>query len=100
MVGRLYDLRRWRRQARAYLRAHPLCRFCEAAGRVTMARVVDHVVPHRGDEVLFFDETNWQGLCPSCHSGAKRELEISGTLRGCDIHGRPLDPAHPWHVKG
>ena len=30
----------------------------------------------------------------------KQEFEKSGTLRGCDVHGRPLDPNHPWNNDG
>jgi 5-methylcytosine-specific restriction enzyme A len=33
----------------------------------TVASVVDHIIPHRGDPDLFWDETNWQCLCKSCH---------------------------------
>ena len=40
---------------------------CQAAGRVVPATVVDHVVPHRGDPVLFWDEGNWARLCKRCH---------------------------------
>ena len=58
---------RWRRARAAYLTRHPLCVPCQAAGRVVSAMVVDHVVPHRGDPVLFWDEANWQGLCKPCH---------------------------------
>ena len=36
----------------------------ERLGRRT---VVDHIVPHRGDARLFWDEDNWQPLCKSCH---------------------------------
>lgn len=69
-----YDAR-WRKARLAFLAAHPLCAECERAGRVTPARVVDHVVPHRGDQRLFWDEGNWQALCDhtspfDCH-GAK-----------------------------
>lgn len=32
------------------------------------AIVVDHVRPHRGDMVLFWDVANWQSLCLSCHN--------------------------------
>ena len=39
MTGRLYYLRRWRRASRASLARNPLCRMCEAAGRVTLATV-------------------------------------------------------------
>ena len=96
-MTRLYDLRRWRRASRAYLGAHPLCVMCEQQGRATLATVVDHVIPHKGDPVLFWDESNWQGLCATDHSGAKQELEKSGRVRGCDVHGVPLDPAHHWN---
>ena len=33
-----------------------------------MACVVDHLVPHRGDRLLFWDASNWQSLCESCHN--------------------------------
>ena len=58
---------RWRRARAAYLARHPLCVPCEGAGRLEAATVVDHVVPHRRDEMLFWDEANWQGLCKRCH---------------------------------
>lgn len=66
---------RWQRARAAYLAAHPLCVECAKHGRVTPARVVDHVRPHRGDQALFWDERNWQALCDhtspfDCH-GAK-----------------------------
>ena len=46
----------------AYLERHPLCVACRAEGRLEPATVVDHVVPHRGDLVLFWDERNWAAL--------------------------------------
>jgi 5-methylcytosine-specific restriction enzyme A len=58
---------RWRRARAAYLARHPLCVPCAAAGRLALATVVDHVVPHHGDQRLFWDESNWQGLCKPCH---------------------------------
>ena len=71
---------------------------CTAAGRVTMATVVDHIEPHKGDPELFWDEDNWQGLCKPCHDGAKAELERTGRIRGCDADGLPLDPGHHWNL--
>ena len=100
MTGRLYDRRRWRRASKLFLQAHPLCRMCEAAGRVRLAQVVEHVVPHKGDEEKFWDEANWQGLCATDHSAAKQAQEKSGRIRGCDVNGRPLDPNHPWNQEG
>ncbi len=58
---------RWRRARAAYLRSNPLCRACEARDRVTAATVVDHIVPHRGDQELFWNEENWQPLCKPDH---------------------------------
>jgi 5-methylcytosine-specific restriction protein A len=44
---------------------------CLAKDLVVAATVVDHIVPHRGDERLFWDSVNnWQSLCESCHNRA------------------------------
>jgi 5-methylcytosine-specific restriction endonuclease McrA len=70
---------------------------CTRRGIVTPANVVDHKRPHRGDEELFFDPDNLDSLCKPCHDGAKQEMEKSGTLRGCDLQGVPLDANHHWN---
>ena len=31
------------------------------------ATVVDHIIPHKGDMDIFWDEDNWQPLCKRCH---------------------------------
>ena len=36
-------------------------------GRAVTATVVDHITPHRGNPILFWDEGNWQSLCKPCH---------------------------------
>lgn len=51
----------------AFLQSHPLCAECRKLGRYTKATVVDHIVPHRGDQKLFWDRSNWQPLCKACH---------------------------------
>ena len=58
---------RWRKASKAYLHAHPLCVECERNGRYTVATVVDHIIPHRGDPELFWNTSNWQPLCKRCH---------------------------------
>jgi 5-methylcytosine-specific restriction enzyme A len=58
---------RWRRARQAFLVRHPLCAACQAQGRVVRATVVDHVVPHHGNQRLFWDETNWAPACKPCH---------------------------------
>lgn len=70
----------WRRQRARFLAAHPLCRHCLDAGRSTIATVVDHVIPHRGDRALFRDRANWQALCKLCHD-AKTAGEVNARRR-------------------
>jgi len=43
---------------------------CFDEGRTTAAQQTDHVVPHRGNQRLFWDEANWQSLCHQC--GARK----------------------------
>lgn len=95
----LYNTKRWHRRRYYQLRDYPECALCARLGRVTQATIADHVVPHRGDEELFF-EGELQSLCKTCHDGAKQQLEKSGTLRGCGVDGLPLDANHHWNRKG
>lgn len=47
----------------------PVMSQCYEQGRTTPAYQVDHVVPHKGNQALFWDEQgNWQSLCASCGS--------------------------------
>jgi len=57
----------WVKASRAFRLANPLCRHCEREGRLTPTAVTDHIVPHKGDRELFWDQSNWQPLCKSCH---------------------------------
>ena len=56
--------------------------------------VADHVVPHKGDPVLFW-EGELQTLCPDHHDSTKQQAEVRGfsVERGAD--GWPVDPNHP-----
>ena len=55
--------------------------------------VLDHIVPHRGVAALYWDQSNWQGLCVTCHgSKTAREVWGRGSLPGSaasppEIHG-------------
>lgn len=69
---------KWQQARKLYLQEHPLCIMCESVGRVTAANVVDHKIPHEGDQKLFWSRSNWQSLCTSCHSGAKQSEEKRG----------------------
>ena len=98
---------RWRRAREQYLAEHRWCAHCLAEGRLTRATVVDHVRPHRGDQRLFWDRGNWEPCCKPCHDRKSvadgRWGRRSGgepkprRVFGCDVHGMPLDPDHPWN---
>ncbi|BFM78631.1 HNH endonuclease [Acinetobacter baumannii] len=66
---------RWQKARERFLRSNPLCVYCEAKGLVVVATVVDHIIPHRGDQEIFWDEMNWQALCSKCHSSTKQKEE-------------------------
>ncbi len=61
-----YDWK-WRRYRARYLARHPLCVQCLAVGRTEVATVVDHIVPHKGDQVRFWQVDNHQSLCRAHH---------------------------------
>ncbi|HGA3733602.1 TPA: HNH endonuclease [Streptococcus agalactiae] len=58
---------RWNKERLRYLKLNPLCVYCQREGRLTKATVVDHITPHRGDQDLFGNQSNWQALCKTCH---------------------------------
>lgn len=89
---------RWQIARKAYLAKNPHCVDHRRRGYVVAATVVDHIKPHRGDDDLFWDESNWQALCKSCHDSHKQRLEKSGIDSGCDADGLPMDGNHPWNI--
>ena len=93
----VYSTARWRRLRAYVLAEHPLCRMCEAQGKLTPANEVDHINPiSKGGDA--WDIDNLQSLCISCHSRktavdtGKRE-----TMTGCGVDGVPLDNKHHWN---
>jgi len=61
---------------------------------------VDHIIPHKGDESLFWDPGNRQSLCTNCHNRTKQRMEKSGPAHyhGSATDGSPLDASHPWNA--
>ena len=81
----------WQQARLRFLQANPLCVMCQAMKppRVTAANVVDHVIPHQGDQELFWDEANLQALCKPHHDSDKQMFEKSGRTRASfDTDGR------------
>lgn len=65
---------RWQRARSTYLKCHPLCVMCERENKIVAATVVDHKVPHKGDQALFWDTANnWQSLCAAHHNSKTGE---------------------------
>lgn len=88
---------RWQVARAKYLDAHPLCCMCAALGKTTIATVVDHIIPHRDNRQLFWDKSNWQSLCVTCHSKHKQSQEATGNIKGCGADGIPMSINHHWN---
>jgi 5-methylcytosine-specific restriction enzyme A len=68
---------RWQKLRDRFLRKNPICVMCKATKRITAANTVDHIIPHRGDPVLMWDENNLQALCTT-HHNVKTDTEDGG----------------------
>jgi 5-methylcytosine-specific restriction protein A len=83
--------RTWRRARLAWLAEHPLCVHCQVKGVLRAADVVDHVIPHKGDPVLFWDcDNNWMSLCTRCHNHKTATLDgaFGRKVASADDEGR------------
>lgn len=69
-----YDAR-WHVARAEFLRQHPICMGCAVLGNPEPATIVDHVEPHRGDKVKFWNTARWQGACDWHHRYVKSRLE-------------------------
>ena len=84
-------VRAWYKSARWHkLRQQVLIRdmyTCQQTGVVLAGKspapnspVVDHKIPHRGNEALFFDPENCQSVTKQWHDSTKKRMERSGEL--------------------
>lgn len=72
---------KWQQARAKFLAEHPLCECqdCQAgAKRTTPATVVDHKTPHRGDQRLFWDRSNWQAMSKPCHDRKTQQETAAG----------------------
>lgn len=70
---------KWHQRRSAFLVRFPLCGMrqgdalrdrltdCQREGRATPATMVDHLIPHKGDRALFWDQRNWCASCGTCN---------------------------------
>lgn len=80
---KLYQTAAWGRLRIWTLHRHPMCQCkdaeCPKHGREecrAAAKSVHHKKDHNGDPALFFDESNLEALCASCHN---RVTALRGT---------------------
>lgn len=92
----LYRTYRWQKVRKAHLAEYPTCVMCEAQGKITLANVVDHIFPHRGDEVKFF-RGPFQSLCYAHHNSTKQKMEKRQVEIGGDESGQPIDQNSHWY---
>ncbi len=83
----------WQRLRASVLAGEPLCRHCTAEGRTVVATDVDHRDGNPGNNDLL----NLQPLCHEHHSRKTAQDHGKRVNHGCDEHGMPLDPDHPWN---
>lgn len=81
-LRKLYSTKRWRALRLVILeRAGWMCQGCEVPHLLTgkmpepHSPVIDHVEPHRGNLVLFWDESNLQAVCKAWHDSEKQRQE-------------------------
>jgi 5-methylcytosine-specific restriction endonuclease McrA len=80
---RWYRTSRWKKlRALVLLRDLYTCQRCRRIEGNTSMLVADHRRPHRGDETLFWSETNLWTLCKPCHDGWKQREEQNERVRG------------------
>ena len=92
----LYYTARWKALRLSQMQSEPLCAFCLSQNVITNATVADHITPHKGNELLFYDADNLQSLCKRCHDSVKQTYEKRGVMIGSDADGCPLDANSHW----
>lgn len=65
---RMYNNRRWRSASALFRKNNPLCIICKNKGIIKPSQVTDHIKPHKGNLENFWDASNWQAICNTCHN--------------------------------
>lgn len=101
---RLYGYK-WQQARAGFLKKHPLCHCDNCKPKIEQARlatdlhdtpehnelliaqhpelaanVVDHIIPHNGDQTLFWARSNWQAMNKRCHD--KKTAKEDGGFTG------------------
>ena len=96
-----YNTQRWQRLRRMKLRVNPLCELCLKQKRIVPAVAVDHIVPVKAPGGEAYPALDWLmsvlRLMPQPQDTLVEQLGMELPIKGCDIHGYPFDPRHPWY---
>ena len=90
----LYKRALWLKIRKQCLEYNPTCALCS-----NVATICDHIVPHKGNESLFFNTGNLQSLCKNCHDSTKQRIEKHGYHNAIGVNGYPLDENHPSNLE-
>lgn len=94
----LYKKAAWLRGRLIFLAQHPLCQRCAKQGKTNVARVVNHIRPHKGDWDLFIDPANWEAICKEHHDSDAQSEDLLGYSTETGLNGFPTDPKHPANL--
>lgn len=83
-LDRLYD-HVWERYSKVFLSFNPNCYSCGSK-----SSVVDHIQPHKGDEVIFRKLDNHLPLCFKCHN------TVTALYDKKYIKGHSVEPKLRW----
>lgn len=92
----LYKTYRWQKIRKAHMAQQPLCVMCEQQGKLVLGKICDHIIPHKGNEELFFNG-KLQSLCKLHHDSTKQRMEARKIEIGGDVSGQPIDKNSHWY---
>jgi 5-methylcytosine-specific restriction protein A len=90
---------RWQQYTALRLREYPLCEGLKLKpdglivvnthpGIVRAAKLTDHIIPHKGDEILMWAEWNHQSACDDCHNVKTSQYDGGFGNKGNGINAR------------
>ncbi len=97
---KLYSTKQWRNLRGTILtRDYYRCQRCglsltSGKSQPTSA-VVHHKKPRKGNLTLFYDPSNLEAVCWSCHLGVIQSEEVLGYDTTIGADGWPMDANHP-----
>lgn len=81
----MYNTPEWKTYRFRYLHHNPTCYTCGAP-----SKVLEHVIPHKGNTDLFWNITNIIPLCTKCHNYVTAKF---------DKLNRPVEEKMRWYDK-